>query len=180
MPIRTERLALPIERTWDGLPLDGSERVAVVLERARDGLLVHIDAPYHGDPRPPAPPGRAPGLWNFEVVEVFVAGPGDAYVELEFGPHGHFLALALRGVRDLVSDSHAVEFVAKRAGPRWTGRAQIPSVAAHDGLSLPPRPWRVNAFAIHGVGDARRYLVHKRLPGSAPDFHQPSGFVSWG
>ena len=50
-------------------------------------LSVSICAPYFGDP---VPDGGVPGrpfyrLWDFEVVEVFLLGEGEKYLELEFG-----------------------------------------------------------------------------------------------
>lgn len=54
---------------------------------------------------------------------------------------------------------------------RWSGEARIPHAW------LPPDPYRVNAFAMHGVGDQRRYLLWEPLTGiAAPDFHQPLDF----
>jgi hypothetical protein len=37
---------------------------------------------------------------------------------------------------------------------------------------VPEGPWRFNAYAIHGVGAARRYLAHFPVPGPRPDFHR--------
>nr|WP_276603414.1 rhomboid family intramembrane serine protease [Nannocystis pusilla] len=66
-----------------------------------------------------------PGLWNFEVVELFLHAPDDRYLELEFGPHGHSLALQLHGVRNLVATVD-VAFVAEPpANGRWRGRAVV-------------------------------------------------------
>jgi hypothetical protein len=56
---------------------------------------------------------------------------------------------------------------AKVEGARWRGRAEVPRAL------LPPAPWRVNAYAIHG--SPRRYLAWS--PGTgAPDFHQLASF----
>ena len=33
------------------------------------------------------------GLWDYEVVELFLLNSDtEEYLELEFGPHGHYLA----------------------------------------------------------------------------------------
>jgi hypothetical protein len=100
-----------------------------------------------------------------------VLGPDDRYLEVELGPHGHHLVLQLRGVRRPVADRLPIRFEATRSGSRWTGRAQVPASL------LPPRPWRTNAYRIHGQGEGRRYLVHQPLGGDAPDFHRLDGFV---
>ncbi len=41
---------------------------------------------------------------------------------------------------------------------------------------LPPGPHRVNAYAIHGVGAARRYLAWAPSEGEGPDFHRLEAF----
>ena len=106
-----------------------------------------------------------------EVVEVFVLGPGERYTEIELGPHGHHLVLRLHGARRPVESGIAIDYVAVHRGPRWRGMARVPVGA------LPPRPWRLNAYAIHGVGAARRYLVATPLGGDAPDFHRLDAFA---
>lgn len=145
----------------------------------RDGALrIVVDAPSHGDPPPPGKPGPTPGLWNYEVVEVFLAESSDSsetvrYLEIELSPHGHHLVLRFEGVRNVVGQGMDLEYRARidRAAGRWTGEALLPNDW------LPPGPLRVNAFAIHGVGERRRFLVSSPLPsGDAPDFHQPLEF----
>jgi hypothetical protein len=43
---------------------------------------------------------------------------------------------------------------------------------------LPPPPHRINAYSIHGAGDARRYLAWEPVPGEVPDFHRLERFVA--
>jgi len=165
---------LLIERTWDGASIEPAERASVWVTRADSGLSVAVESAFHGDAAPTAPVGRTPGLWEHEVVEVFIAGEGEAYLELEFGPHGHYLALWLEGIRRPASLDLELRYHAERAGGQWRGLAQLgPSVP------LPPPPWRLNAYAIHGLGSARRYLAHAPVPGAQPDFHRPDSFVPW-
>ncbi len=42
---------------------------------------VKIDAPYYQDPPPQDQPGSVWELWNFEVVEVFIVGRDNHYLE---------------------------------------------------------------------------------------------------
>ncbi|PCC66517.1 hypothetical protein SAMN02745121_00755 [Nannocystis exedens] len=160
-------MQLVIDRLWDGSPALPAERITLDL-RARGGALeIGVDAPYHGDPPPPSPPGSTPGLWNFEVVELFLHAPADRYLELEFGPHGHCLALQLDGVRHVVATVE-IAFVAEPpAHGRWRGRAVVPPDL------LPPGLARCNAHGIHGLGAARRYLSALPAGGTRPDFHRP-------
>ena len=112
------------------------------------------------------------------MVELFVASDRVAnpaisrieYLEIELGPHGHFLVLQFRGVRREVASGLAIAYRAEQRDGRWHGEATIP--AAY----LPPAPWKMNAYAIHGVAPQRRYLAWAPLPGKSPDHHQPDAF----
>lgn len=151
-----------------------TEDIATVrLRGAEGGLWVEVEAPFHGDPLPDAPPGRLDKLWEYEVVELFVAGSGEPvrYTELELGPGGHYLLYQLCGVRQPERTDAPIDPVITQQGTRWTARVFLP-----DAL-LPPAPWRVNATAIHGRGAARRYLSAADLGPGGPDFHRPDRFL---
>lgn len=161
-----------IAHTWDGTPLPEEAVATVTAHVDAEGLHLAIDAPFHGDPAPPGPPGPTAALWEHEVVELFVVGPGARYTEIEVGPFGHHLVLRLEGVRRPVADRlplrvHRVE----RDAGRWRAEATLAASL------LPPRPWRVNAYRIHGQGPTRRYLAHAPVPGEGPDFHRLEAFV---
>lgn len=166
---------IEIDATWDGAPCAPGEAVQLLIEVDGEDLVLTIDAPFHDDPAPAGPPGPTDGLWNHEVVELFVVAEGSApprYLEVELGPHGHHLGLQLVGVRTVVERGLPIRYTARVAGDRWTGEARLPRAW------LPPPPHRVNAYAIHGTGDARRYLALATVPGDRPDFHQPDHFVA--
>jgi hypothetical protein len=164
-----------ITRAWDGGPARPDEVALLTLHRVDDGLALHVNAPMHGDPPPDAPVGPTWALWEHEVVELFIAGPGEDdgvhYLELELGPHGHHLALLLAGRRHIVGRELPLSVTTRQVGGRWIAEATIPQSL------LPTGPLRVNATAIHGQGADRRYLSLTPLPGGAPDFHQPQRFV---
>jgi len=161
---------LTIDQTWDGGPIDAAEQVRLSLSRYDGGLQVAVDAPFHGDPSPSTPPGRCDRLWEFEVSELFLVGKAERYLELEFGPHGHYLALQLEGRRQIVNDALAIDYRASIEDGRWSGLAQVPAAL------LPATLCRWNAFAIHGGGNARQYLAAHALAGAKPDFHQIDRF----
>lgn len=163
-------MELEIASLWDGRPARRDERVRVTAAVEGGDLVIGIDAPHHGDPPPPAAPGRREGLWEYEVVELFLAERSGRYLELEFGPAGHWLALAFAAPRRRERDDIAVAYAARTAAGRWRGRARV---AAAD---LPATPWTLNAYAVHGVGAARRYLAWAPVPGAEPDFHRPDRF----
>ncbi len=170
----TKPLVLLIDRRWDGAPIASAERAGVTLATLAGGWEIVVEAPFHDDPPPEGSPGSTDGLWNHEVVELFVAvcGPSDRvrYTEIELSPHGHHLVLDFRGVRRRQAVVQPLSMTAGIEGARWHARMALPLDA------LPPQPWRVNAFAIHGVGRHRRYLAAFPVPGERPDFHQPAAF----
>jgi len=169
---------LTIGQLWNGDAAREDERVRVRLRRAPDSLRIIVAAPLHGDPPPPAAPGPTEQLWEHEVVEIFIATAAVAdearpYTEIELSPWGHHLVLQLRGLRRRTGSLLPLRYRVRRAAGRWLGIARI------DGALLPPEPWLVNAFAIHGVASARRYLAATPLPGEGPDFHQPARFPAF-
>lgn len=172
-----ESIRLVIRTTWDGAELAAGEETSVEV-RLGDGLTVLVDAPYHGDPMPGGAPGRLDRLWEHEVVEVFLAEAPtcDArYLEVELGPHGHWLALAFEGYRRRVAEDLVLDLRAGRVGndgARWRGVAHVASAELGRALS---RIGAVNAYAIHGAGGARRHLAACPVPAGryeAPDFHR--------
>lgn len=160
-------MRIEIGHLWDGRAAAAAERVTLELAVGAAGALrVAIEAPFHGDPSPAGPPGHTPGLWEFEVVELFLFGEDARYLELEFGPHGHFLGLELHGVRTVVREVPAIDYRCERSGGRWRGAAEV------EPALLPVGVARWNAHAIHGVGAGRRYLSAVPAGGARPDFHR--------
>ncbi len=165
-----ERYALEVGWEWGGARTPAAARPQVELVRGPAESILRIDAPFHGDPRPDAPRGPLDGLWNFEVVELFVLHGPDRYVELELGPHGHWVSLAFDGVRNPVACPLPLRSWSKIEGHRWWGELRMPSAAV-------PEPIGINACAIHGSGRNRRFCSAAELPGPTPEFHQPSHFL---
>ena len=168
----SQHLGLRIAWTWDGLPVAPSEQVGIEIRDAGSALRVDVEAPFYDDPPPPGRPRATDGLWDYEVVELFVVGcidsgeAGPLYTELELSPHGHYLLLRLCGVRQVVESRLPIDFTAHISGKRWRGRALLPRD------ELPLAPHRINAFAIHGSDIDRRHLAMTPVPGRLPDFHR--------
>jgi hypothetical protein len=163
-------VTLPVDRTWEGTPVD--DVAAVQLAACSDhDLVLRVLAPLAGDPPPDAPPGPTDRLWEHEVVELFVAGPDERYLELEVGPHGHHLVLRLEGVRRPVETRLPMELAVRRGEGAWAATARFPRAW------LPAGPLRANAYRIHGPPDTRRHLAHAPVPGAQPDFHRLERFV---
>lgn len=163
-------MQLVVDRTWDDRP--AGVRIEVGLRREAEHIVIEVDAPFFDDPPPPGPPGPTLQLWNHEVVEVFFLGTDERYLEVELSPHGHHLVLELCGVRQVVRQAMPLDFTATIEGARWRGSAWVPA------SRLPPGWDRVNAFAIHGEGEARRFLAHQPAGGEAPNFHRLEVFTN--
>jgi hypothetical protein len=167
-------MKLVIDKTWDGRPARQGEGLTLSLSGTATHLNIGVDAPFHGDPAPAGPAGPYWKLWEYEVVELFVLGAEEHYTEIELGPHGHHLVLRLEGRRNAVAQDLPMQFAASigAEGKRWRGQAQLARTL------LPAGPHRINAYAIHGIGAARRYLAWSPVPGEQPDFHNLDHFRS--
>src|SRR3989339_1020323 len=98
----SKEVCLKIEHLWDGsLCVDERLWADVSLVQNKQGLLIKTRSLILGNQNiPQAPTGtRVEGLWNYDVVEVFLVGPGHQYLEIELGAGGHFLALQFDRVR---------------------------------------------------------------------------------
>ena len=165
-------IRLVVANSWDGIPVTADERVSLRISGFGEFLLLEVEAQFYGDPAPPGPVGSTPGLWEFEVVELFICGPGEQYSEFEVGPLGHFLVLRMDGVRNPVEQGLDLQVETAVTGDRWRGRVMISR------RLLPDGPHRLNAYAIHGEGEGRRYLAAVPVPGDGPDFHRLEAFAS--
>ena len=168
---------LSLRGTWDGAPAPAHVGGTAALE-LRDGLLRFTwDVGLPGPPRVPAtPPAFLDGLWEHDVVELFVTAsppddPSPEYVEIEVGPAGHWLALSFRGVRrgeaELRSPAPSITTRVDEHG-RWVGSfeapARFPGGASLRGLA---------ALCTTLADGSRLYLCSQPLPGERADFHQP-------
>ena len=171
IPRTPGRLLLPIERYWDGAACPHAQLHGRVELAARDdGLELVASLPHQPAPRiPKAKAGtRVADLFEYDVVECFLAGADGRYLEVELGAGGHFLVLSFSAQR-VSADSHeglrpALDFASDAAG--WRARLVL------DWALLPPRLAALNAYVIAGGA----HLAYAPLPGSAPDFHQPARF----
>lgn len=153
----------------------GSAHVRVS-EATGGGLLLEVDAPYFDDPAPPGLPGPTDRLYEFEVVELFLAQETDParYLEVEMSPHGHHFVLAFEGVRNAVAKAIQIPFSARIEGNRWQGIGYL-SVEW-----VPRGELTANAFAVHGSGAQRRFRSARPFPGDRPgdrpNFHRPHAY----
>ena len=117
-------MKLDVAWTWDGAALGDDERVAVRAELSVTALIFSVDAAFHGNPPPAGPPGPTDGLWEHEVVELFLVGAGERYLEVEVGPAGRFLVLQLHGARNAVARLLPADVRVARQGARWSAEVR--------------------------------------------------------
>lgn len=176
--------SLRLDHAWNGALAPAGTGGAARLERAGPDLLLSWDVLAREPLRSPASdPAFHDGLWEHDVVELFLAqerlpsGPV-RYLELEAGAAGHWLALDLADVRRRRAELPDLSVrmrgrvTCEGHGHRWQGRLAVPEreVVAVVG----PGPWRgLAAAGLGGSATPRVYLTSARLPGQRPDFHQP-------
>ncbi len=161
---------LHIRHTWDGRLIPAEAAAWLDVSTHQSDLIIRVDAPFHNDPPPPDAPGSTDGLWTYEVVELFLLGRASHYVEIELGPHRHYLVLQLEGLRHITRAHLPMAYTTERRGTRWHGHARLPLAYLPGGVD------RANAYAIHGLGDQRQYLAVYPVPGDKPDFHRLDAF----
>jgi hypothetical protein len=164
-----------ITSLWNSYPIPDHRFIQISLSSTddKDHLYVEINAPFFNDSAPPSPPppGPYPGLYNYEVVEIFFLNSStNHYIELEFAPHGQYLVILLTARRQtfkqlLPLPDYTVEYPSSN---RWIGRVHIPR------CHFPSHINRFNAYAIHGQGDNRTYEALYPAPRDSqrPDFHR--------
>lgn len=165
-----------ISTTWDSDRLDVGDWINFTFSNATDGMRIEFNAPLYNDPLPNAPPGRFDGLWNYEVVEVFFLGRDEKYLELEFGPGGHYLVYYLEGVRNVTKTDLLLEgYEVSRDEDLKTWKRSVVIPCEY----FPPSVYAFNAYAIRGVEPDRVYKALfpvRKNEYPRPDFHRLSAF----
>ena len=193
-------ITLHVNRIWPSAASEAftpQERpfATLTLTLTPDHLKIDIVSTKRDHPPPPGPAGPLWALWNYEVVECFLVGAQGAYLELEFGPYGHHLALQLSAPRVIERAFLPIKYV---IGPHThTDERSLWSASATIDRELLPSPiraplnettlteghreddYRVNAFACWGLQEKRSYAVASPLGEGPPDFHRPHLFPSW-
>lgn len=159
-----------VDRTWQGQALPPSEQTRLTVALEVNHAELEWDAPWPSGVVPRQMPGKCWGLWEYSVVEFFLVSEAGPYVEFEFGPAWHWLALYLSGYRVLHSLLDGVDYRYRREGQRWLGRATVALPASH-------RWCRANAFFIQREGGERRYCAAASAPGE-PDFHRQDCYLT--
>ena len=171
-----------IEHCWDGRVLPEADRVSVTLSthgtENEPTLTITVDAPYYSNKAPMKTDNACICLWDFEVVEVFIKGRMDKYIEIEMNPHGEYLILAMDGHKQCFHESlKPLQYEAHIRGKRWSAKLVIPFSYLPPPLVCTNCPlFCFNAFAMHDdpVSKERRHLALFPSTGGydEPDFHR--------
>jgi hypothetical protein len=152
---KIESIHLKIDQTWHASPLAENEQITMMLDfQDEQQLSIQLIAPYFRNEPPPCPSGSTWGLWQYEVVEVFLVWENHQYLEIEMGPHGHHLVLGLDGIRQIKQAFIPVNYEAEILGNLWQGRLSLDlgkSILKESYVGV--FKWQnlkaINAFAIH-------------------------------
>lgn len=172
IPASPDASKLHLDHLWNGNVCPDDRLWAdVEISQNKEGIIVRVQAPMLLEQTiPDAPMGsRVEGLWNFDVVELFLVGAGHQYLELELGAGGHFLILAFDSIRHRSNSYESFQPIVrfeKTAEKHWVSEVTLPWKI------IPENVRALNAFAIM----AGQFLSYGALPGNEPDFHQPDFF----
>lgn len=166
-------MSYTINKLWDDRSVAEKDNVHLHIEYGEgQDLHIKVRAPFYDDPHinNTVPVGSMDKLWEYEVVEVFLLGSDEHYLEMEFSPRGQYLLLQLHGYRNVVKYPLYIDnYSANIDGKEWSGSYVVPSEY------IPANPSKFNAYAIHGSNEARQYLALFPTPFGkyeVPDFHR--------
>ena len=126
------------------------------------------------------------GLWNGNVVELFLCNPDNGrYLEVHLAPTGQWWACIFTAVRARETQEgrplplSVVQHHRDKAGRRWQASLQVPAsvicqlLGARDFMRL-----HANLTAItRPITGPPCYFSLAALPGTKPDFHQPEAWM---
>ena len=82
-----QKMKIEFGNFWNGDPCENAYEIN--FKQEAENLEILIDSKFFHDKRPVEDPGYLMGLWDYEVVEVFLLNKEtEEYLELEFGPYG--------------------------------------------------------------------------------------------
>lgn len=183
--ISSEKMSYTINKSWNNQSIAEHDNIHLRFEYVNNNetggrdLHIKVRAPFYDDPHinETTPKGSMDKLWEYEVVEVFLLGSDDYYLEIEFSPTGQYLLLQLHGYRNVIKTPLYIDvYSAEIQDKEWSGSYVIPAEY------IPANLTKFNAYAIHGTGDARQYLSLFPTPFGKykdPDFHRLDYFQNF-
>lgn len=118
------------------------------------------------------------GLWDWDVVELFLSVSDECYYEFQVSPLGQFFELQIFEPRkrfDRTFHSPGARFTASSLTPQgWCAQMRLPLQELRWDGNL--RKLRGNAFAILGPPEQKTYWSLFLPQQARPDFHRPEFF----
>ena len=164
---------------WHGRPVDPAPGYAVACDAFHFWFIAHHRGPAHTDPA--SRPGLfKPGLWQYDVAELFLADPGRGrYLEFNLAPNAAWWNCEFTAPRQRVDaqeiampDVHTWSDLS--ADGAWVAAMAVPLeiLRARIGFGAGTT---ANACMILGSQE-QRFLTATPLGGGEPDFHRPERF----
>ena len=116
------------------------------------------------------------GLWDFDVVEIFIKRSGEHYLELQCSPLGQTVALLIEKPREkhVIPKTLPVNFTSN-IDTEWKTKISIPlDFIPGDGASI-----FGGCFACLGENPREYYSLNPN-PEKSADFHRPELFLKFG
>jgi hypothetical protein len=167
-----------VTRCWMGSRLDaGSFQWAIGVD---DSRLIFQTWVGCGAPRYNTAHQRGEfveGLWNEDVVELFVMNSSGGYQEFNLSPAGAWWTCAFSSYRTRASEQRAFSPLFVEAHVTQTGWGALLGVALADiSVVSPISEARMHVSSILTAGEQPRYLSSSPLSAKAPDFHDEGCF----
>lgn len=158
---------------WFGAPLASAIEIHLGLSGDRILFGAHgVGIPRCADATPGA---FIEGLWERDVVELFLGEPGSArYQEFNLSPRGAWWTMGFSGyrVRMTTNPMPGVRCFADVVGETWRSAIEIPLRELTIAWSLDNGT--LNVTAIHGL--PQQFATVADLGGGEPDFHRAERF----
>lgn len=180
-PLEWGSLDLPlvgISADWQGSKLDPPAAFTVAADDSMLWFVATRQSP--AATHPDAAPGAfTAGLWEHDVAELFIADAAGSYLEFNLAANGAWWACKFDSARNPsvsqpdFADSVATYWDCPEQGS-WLAALAVPIkfLQQHIGFGLESRANA--AFILNSPNQT--FHSATRLPGSAPDFHQPQAF----
>lgn len=168
-----------LDHDWYGQPVSGAPQWRLALEGS--DLLLRGRAQSQPVRVPGDSPGRfMEGLWEGDLVEVFLLNPDTGYyLELNLAPGGAWWSCGHTGPRIRVAggakplDGGRTRIVAGDQG--WDATLRVPLASLPPDLAFDPEKTRGNLTFC--LGRPPQYLSVADLGGGTPDFHRPERWI---
>ena len=181
VPVYSESdiLAVPLsgwERDWFGRPVRHQAYFRFALHQ--DRLTFSFEANKEPECEDlPRGTFRA-GLWERDVAEFFLMGPGGDYQEFNLSPSGAWWSASFSSYRQQSEElpCPSAEVAAGCFAGRWTAQLSVAlaEIKPLQGFSL--SQCRLNPTAILAPGQPE-YLCYGHCSGGQPDFHREDNFL---